>query len=110
MSFILDALKKSEADRQREASPGIADVPVGSRVQQAPRWLRLVAVLLAINLIALVVILLRPDGLFGDDVPQAAASRPTPTATNAAMEAPAVDEAPRRALTRERRRAVARDV
>lgn len=99
MSFILDALKKSEAERQREASPGIADVPVGSRVQQAPRWLRLVAVLLAINLIALFVILLRPEGLFDGDAPRAAASRPTPTAANAVSEAPAVDEAPRRAMT-----------
>lgn len=95
MSFILDALKKSEADRQREASPGIADVPIGSRVQLAPRWLRLVVVLLAVNLIALVVVLLRPEGLFDGDAPQAGTRPSTPTAANAATNVPAVDEAPR---------------
>lgn len=94
MSFILDALKKSEADRQREASPGIADVPIGSRVQQAPRWLQLVAVLLGVNLIALVVILLRPASLFEGDAPQANSLPSTPAAANAAIEAPVVEDSP----------------
>ena len=47
MSFILDALKKSETDRQQKSSPGIADVPNASRRSPTPRWIpALVALLL----------------------------------------------------------------
>lgn len=78
MSFILDALKKSEADRQRDAAPGIADVPIGARAAPTPRWLRIVAALLAVNLIALVVVLLRP---WADDNESAVArTNPVPAA------------------------------
>lgn len=61
MSFILDALKKSEAERQRQSTPGIADVAEVKEKQAAPRWLWIVGALLAINLIVLAVLLLRPD-------------------------------------------------
>lgn len=60
MSFILDALKKSEAERQRKSTPGFADIPGGRRPTGTPRWLWAVAGLLAINLSVLVLLLLRP--------------------------------------------------
>ncbi|HZD52123.1 MAG TPA: general secretion pathway protein GspB [Woeseiaceae bacterium] len=60
MSFILDALKKSESERQRQSAPGFADIPDARRHSGAPRWLWLVAGLLAVNLGVLVVVLLRP--------------------------------------------------
>jgi general secretion pathway protein B len=63
MSFILDALKKSETDRQQKAAPGIADVPTAPRSSKPSRWVPVVAALLGVNAIALVVIMLRPDEL-----------------------------------------------
>lgn len=48
MSFILDALRKSEHERQRGAVPGISNVPFAVPRREIPRWmLALVAVLLA---------------------------------------------------------------
>ena len=38
MSFILDALRKSEHERQRTATPGIAQVPVGAPRRELPLW------------------------------------------------------------------------
>lgn len=62
MSFILDALKKSEAERQRKSTPGFADVPGARAPSGAPRWLWAVGGLLAINLAVLMALLLRPGG------------------------------------------------
>lgn len=59
MSFILDALKKSEAERQRKSMPGFADIPDASMRPSAPRWMWVVGGLLAINLAVLAVVLLR---------------------------------------------------
>ncbi len=61
MSFILDALKKSETERQRKNAPGFADVPDGADPPRAPRWLWVLGGLLAINLIVLSGVMLRPD-------------------------------------------------
>ena len=60
MSFILDALKKSEAERQRKSAPGFADIPDARARSGTPRWLWAVGGLLAINLAVLVTLLLRP--------------------------------------------------
>lgn len=38
MSFILDALRKSEHERQRSALPGLAQVPLATPPAQLPRW------------------------------------------------------------------------
>jgi general secretion pathway protein B len=57
MSFILDALKKSEAERQRQNAPGIANVPDASARKSPHKWILLVALLLGINLVALVGVL-----------------------------------------------------
>ncbi|HEX5047663.1 MAG TPA: general secretion pathway protein GspB [Gammaproteobacteria bacterium] len=47
MSFILDALRKSEHERQRGAVPGISNVPFAVPRRETPRWMvALVAVLL----------------------------------------------------------------
>jgi general secretion pathway protein B len=60
MSFILDALKKSESERLRKGTPGIADVPQSSGASGRSRWMWIIGVLLAINLAVLVVLLSRP--------------------------------------------------
>jgi general secretion pathway protein B len=38
VSFILDALRKSEHERQRSASPGLSQVPLATPPPQMPRW------------------------------------------------------------------------
>lgn len=61
MSFILDALKKSETDRQQRGSAEFAGVPTSTRREGPPRWLWVVGLLLAVNLVVLIGLLLRPD-------------------------------------------------
>lgn len=61
MSFILDALKKSENERQQQGSAEFSTVPTSSGDPSPARWLWLLAVLLGVNLAVLVGILLRPD-------------------------------------------------
>ncbi len=60
MSFILDALKKSENERQGQGSLGVADVAVARENPRAPGWIWWLIGLLGINLIVLMVVLLRP--------------------------------------------------
>ena len=83
MSFILDALKKSEAERQRKSAPGFADIPGARARTGTPRWLWAVGGLLAINLAVLVMLLLRP----GTDAEPAAA-------VTQRLELPRTDRAP----------------
>ena len=52
MSFILDALKKSEADRQQQGGSDFANIPAGSESPGAPRWLWGLGLLLAVVLVA----------------------------------------------------------
>lgn len=60
MSFILDALKKSEAERQRQNAPGIANIPESGRTARGSRWGLVIGGLLVLNLAVLAVIMLRP--------------------------------------------------
>ncbi len=61
MSFILDALKKSETDRQQQSTAEFASVPTSPAPAGVPRWLWIVGLLLAINIVVLVGVLLRPE-------------------------------------------------
>jgi general secretion pathway protein B len=72
MSFILDALKKSETDRQEQGSAEFAGIPTRPQSPSVPRWLWIVGLLLAINLCVLVGLLLRPNTV---ESPLSAASR-----------------------------------
>ena len=47
MSFILDALKKSETERQQQGPSDFANVPSSAESPRAPRWLWVLAALLA---------------------------------------------------------------
>ncbi|MBT8087716.1 MAG: general secretion pathway protein GspB [Gammaproteobacteria bacterium] len=69
MSFILDALKKSETERQQQGSAEFASVPISKANSRAPRWLWLLGVLLAVNLVVLVGLLLRPAAAPTDPSP-----------------------------------------
>jgi general secretion pathway protein B len=59
MSFILDALKKSEVERQRQSMPGLMDTPSARRRGGWPLWALLLGALLVINVAVLAVILVR---------------------------------------------------
>jgi general secretion pathway protein B len=59
MSFILDALKKSEIERQRQSMPGLMDAPTLLRRGRLPLWAIILGLLLAINIVVLVVVLMK---------------------------------------------------
>jgi general secretion pathway protein B len=59
MSFILDALKKSETERQRQTVPGLMDTRSRERRNRLPVWALVLAALLGINLLVLTFVLLR---------------------------------------------------
>jgi general secretion pathway protein B len=73
MSFILDALKKSESDRQRQSGPSLFEVKVAPPRRSLPIWALAIAVLLGINVIVISWMLLRRPAA----QQPAAASQPT---------------------------------
>ena len=83
MSFILDALKKSESDRQRQNGPSLFEVKVAPPRRRLPIWALAIAVLLGINVIVISWMLLRRPAV----QQQATANSPRPTA-------PAVHDVP----------------
>jgi len=61
MSFILDALKKSETERQQQNAPGIASIPQRDKSRAPSKWIWLTLGLLAVNLVVLAGIYLWPE-------------------------------------------------
>ena len=53
MSFILDALRKSEHERQRSTLPGLSQVPLATPPAQLPRWALVVIGVLAAGVLVL---------------------------------------------------------
>jgi general secretion pathway protein B len=53
VSFILDALRKSEHERQRSAAPGLSHVPLATPRRELPRWALLVIGVLAAAVLVL---------------------------------------------------------
>lgn len=53
MSFILDALRKSETERQREAAPDLARIPLAAPRPRMPRWAIACIGLLTIGIVVL---------------------------------------------------------
>jgi len=74
MSFILDALKKSETDRQRQNGPALFEVRVAPPKTGLPLWAIGLGVLLAVNLVIVAWVLLRkpstPDTAASTNPPQ----------------------------------------
>ena len=87
MSFILDALKKSETDRQQQSSAEFAGVPTGSGSPGVPRWLWVLGLLLAINLLVLLGLFFRPDAK-----PPSLQSIPVTESRQPTLNKPALDE------------------
>ncbi len=61
MSFILDALKKSETDRQQQTSSEFANVPSSSGNSNSLKWLWILGALLLVNVMVLLGVLMRDD-------------------------------------------------
>ncbi len=59
MSFILDALKKSESARQRQAGPSLFEVKVAAPGPGLPTWAIVLGALLLINIVVFGWVLLR---------------------------------------------------
>jgi general secretion pathway protein B len=59
LSFILDALKKSENDRQRQVSPALFEVKVAAPRRKFPVWAIGLGALLATNVVVLAWVLMR---------------------------------------------------
>ncbi|MDE2349708.1 MAG: general secretion pathway protein GspB [Gammaproteobacteria bacterium] len=59
MSFILDALKKSEAERQRQIAPGLMVPATAQRGRRLPPWAVAMLGLLALNLLVLGAVFMR---------------------------------------------------
>ena len=86
MSFILDALRKSEHARQKQTGPGLAEVPVVVAKPKTNVWATAAVALLLVNLIAVGVLLLR----------RANQEPPPPVATNAPAATTTIAAAARR--------------
>ena len=67
MSFILDAIKKSENERQQQSDSEFASVPSGTDSPALPRWLWVLGVLLVVNAIVVTVLLLRSNAPAADE-------------------------------------------
>ncbi len=91
MSFILDALRKSENARQRHGGPALAEVPIYRRKESRPWWIGAVVALLLVNLVVLIVVLTRDSETSS---PAAAAPAPVPAPTTAPQLAPVAAPAP----------------
>ncbi len=61
MSFILDALRKSELERQRQSGPSVAELPIARDDRRLPIALVAIGVLLAVNVAVLLYFMMR-DG------------------------------------------------
>lgn len=82
MSFILDALKKSENERQQQVPAEFSTVPANADSTPVPRWLWVLGALLIINVVAVAALVMR------DDTPPPAVVAPVavPASTTAAPE------------------------
>jgi hypothetical protein len=105
MSFILDALKKSESDRQRQSGPALFEVKVAPPRTRFPVWAIAIVALLVVNLSVVGWMLLRRPAhdeqqasgqpVAGQPVAgqaaagQAAVGQPAPTPQASATPAPA---------------------
>lgn len=90
MSFILDALKKSEAERQRQNVPGLLNLGPAAPRPRFPVWGIWLGLLLGVNLLVLMGVLIR--GWIPGGAAPSTESKPSAHAVTTATKAP--DAAP----------------
>lgn len=92
MSFILDALKKSEEERLRQQNPSTLPTALPRSSGGTPAWVWALLGLLVVNLVVLAVLLLKPRAdvtkIAARPVVVAAVAAPTETIASAAPSAP----------------------
>lgn len=79
MSFILDALRKSEHQRQKSTGPGLAEIPVAAPRTKTNVWATAAVTLLVVNLTAVGVLLLRRADSPPEPAPAAPVAEPATT-------------------------------
>lgn len=96
MSFILDALKKSESERHRQSGPVLMDVRIAPPRRRIPTWAWVIAAVLLVNLAVLAWILWLSPAHRADAVapPVVAAAAPSAAPPSAAPPAAAPGPAP----------------
>lgn len=94
MSLILEALKKSESERQRQSGPTLLEVRVANAPRRYPIWALAVAILLVANLVLLLVFVLHRPSAAPAEAARTAAPVTAPAATMAAVPAPAAASTP----------------
>lgn len=83
MSFILDALRKSEIERQRQSGPSMAEFPLARHDQRLPIALIAIGFLLAVNVAVVLFFMLRSE-----PEPAAAAATQVAAATPGSVTSP----------------------
>lgn len=94
MSFILDALRKSDAERQRAVAPGLADVRYATRRSRRNIWLPILVVVLVANVVFMGVQWFGRGGKGPAMPPELAASSPSASGQPVAAPTPAIESAP----------------
>jgi general secretion pathway protein B len=89
MSFILDALRKSEHERQRQTGPALVEVPVAAPKPRGNVWATGAIALLLVNLLVVGVLLIRKAAREPEAAVPAAIPAPTQAAPVATAPAPA---------------------
>jgi general secretion pathway protein B len=84
MSLILDALKKSEAERQRQSGPTLLEVRISQPRRRYPAWVIAVGALLALNMLLLVAFMLHRPASSQAQVPQTGTAAMAPVAAASA--------------------------
>jgi len=78
MSLILDALRKSEGQRQRHTGPGLASVPEAGERRGPPRWTLVLGALLVANAILILTLFFTRNG---ESTPPPAGTQARPAET-----------------------------
>lgn len=97
MSFILDALRKSETERQRQTGPGLADAGYRPPARRRGIWLPVLVVVLGANLMLLMALWLKRETVASPDAsapsgPPAVAPAPSPDTAQPVPGSPASAE------------------
>src|SRR6516164_4241723 len=91
MSFILDALRKSESERQRQSGPALFEVKVAPPKSRVALWVAVLGALLLVNLVVITWVFMRTPRAAP---PETVAHAPPPAATATPAAAPSAIQPP----------------